>query len=398
MERTRAAAPGRRATARAPRAPPTRRRWSGSCGRCAACTTRPRSTASARSGLRGAYRAGGGRREGARVLPAPGRGGRAARAGGADRGALAEGGFTTRRRSAGSRSSSGAWRPSWPGAGPRSRARWGCGRRTASRSGPRRRPSPAPSSSAAACSTCRCRPRPHAHPELQGPLDFANVRIPALARSPLPCGPTCSRPDPEGAPLPRGAVLCLVRFDYRWSGHRWSRRAMSCARWRGPRQVGHTGVTVPGEDHPELPPAPRAPAAPPARAGARALELGRPLDGRAPRRPRPRRVARGGGAHRQPRGAAPCGDLGAAVRVLRELGGPGAGALIDDFLLRWSVSDAHLGLREMLGLGVVPPGWQPHALAARATHHPTLSLRRVVAPRVLLSSRPWQRPCVPPQK
>jgi tetratricopeptide (TPR) repeat protein len=52
------------------------------------------------------------------------------------------------------------------------------------------------------------------------------------------------------------------------------------------------------------------------------------------------------------------GDLGAAVRVLRETRGPTAGAAIAD-LVRWSASDAHLGLREVLGITAVPEGWDP---------------------------------------
>jgi hypothetical protein len=44
-----------------------------------------------------------------------------------------------------------------------------------------------------------------------------------------------------------------------------------------------------------------------------------------------------------------CGDLGAAVRVLHATRGEAAGAEVLD-LMRWSVSEGHLGLREMLGI------------------------------------------------
>ena len=44
-----------------------------------------------------------------------------------------------------------------------------------------------------------------------------------------------------------------------------------------------------------------------------------------------------------------CGDLGAAVRVLHATRGEAAGPEVLD-LMRWSVSEGHLGLREMLGI------------------------------------------------
>jgi tetratricopeptide (TPR) repeat protein len=44
-----------------------------------------------------------------------------------------------------------------------------------------------------------------------------------------------------------------------------------------------------------------------------------------------------------------CGDLGAAVRVLHATRGEAAGGEVLD-LMRWSVSEGHLGLREMLGI------------------------------------------------
>jgi hypothetical protein len=44
-----------------------------------------------------------------------------------------------------------------------------------------------------------------------------------------------------------------------------------------------------------------------------------------------------------------CGDLGAAVRVLHATRGAAAGPEVLD-LMRWSVSEGHLGLRELLGI------------------------------------------------
>jgi tetratricopeptide (TPR) repeat protein len=46
-----------------------------------------------------------------------------------------------------------------------------------------------------------------------------------------------------------------------------------------------------------------------------------------------------------------CGDLGAAVRVIHATRGPAAGQAVID-LVRWSVSEGHLGLRELLGVAV----------------------------------------------
>ena len=46
-----------------------------------------------------------------------------------------------------------------------------------------------------------------------------------------------------------------------------------------------------------------------------------------------------------------CGDLGAAVRVIHATRGAGAGRAVLD-LVRWSVSEGHLGLRELLGLAL----------------------------------------------
>ena len=46
-----------------------------------------------------------------------------------------------------------------------------------------------------------------------------------------------------------------------------------------------------------------------------------------------------------------CGDLGAAVRVIHSTRGAAAGLAVLD-LVRWSVSEGHLGLRELLGLAV----------------------------------------------
>jgi tetratricopeptide (TPR) repeat protein len=46
-----------------------------------------------------------------------------------------------------------------------------------------------------------------------------------------------------------------------------------------------------------------------------------------------------------------CGDLGAAVRVIHATRGAGAGLAVLD-LVRWSVSEGHLGLRELLGLAL----------------------------------------------
>jgi tetratricopeptide (TPR) repeat protein len=46
-----------------------------------------------------------------------------------------------------------------------------------------------------------------------------------------------------------------------------------------------------------------------------------------------------------------CGDLGAAVRVIHASRGMGAAEAVID-LVRWSVSEGHLGLRELLGLTV----------------------------------------------
>jgi tetratricopeptide (TPR) repeat protein len=46
-----------------------------------------------------------------------------------------------------------------------------------------------------------------------------------------------------------------------------------------------------------------------------------------------------------------CGDLGAAVRVIHSTRGAGAGLAVLD-LVRWSVSEGHLGLRELLGLAL----------------------------------------------
>jgi tetratricopeptide (TPR) repeat protein len=46
-----------------------------------------------------------------------------------------------------------------------------------------------------------------------------------------------------------------------------------------------------------------------------------------------------------------CGDLGAAVRVIHSTRGAGAGMAVLD-LVRWSVSEGHLGLRELLGLAL----------------------------------------------
>jgi hypothetical protein len=46
-----------------------------------------------------------------------------------------------------------------------------------------------------------------------------------------------------------------------------------------------------------------------------------------------------------------CGDLGAAVRMLHASRGMAAGPAVLD-LIRWSVSEGHLGLREMLGISV----------------------------------------------
>jgi hypothetical protein len=205
-------------------------------------------------------------------------------------------------------------------------------------------------------------PALYAHPELQGPLDFANVRdaagpVPAFAVRP---DLLAARPEKELLFLV-GRALCLVRFDHLVV---WPQVVSSSQELRAlagaALKVGHTGVTVPGEDHPSFPQLlallqrllpvqalePLSSVAPWMAEHLGGLDLETWLAA----------VARTA-SHA---GLLLCGDLGAAVRVLRELGGPGAGALIDD-LLRWSVSDAHLGLREMLGLGVVPPDWQPHA-------------------------------------
>ena len=46
-----------------------------------------------------------------------------------------------------------------------------------------------------------------------------------------------------------------------------------------------------------------------------------------------------------------CGDLGAAVRMLHASRGMAAGPAVLD-LVRWSVSEGHLGLRELLGMNV----------------------------------------------
>jgi golgin subfamily B member 1 len=46
-----------------------------------------------------------------------------------------------------------------------------------------------------------------------------------------------------------------------------------------------------------------------------------------------------------------CGDLGAAVRVIHATRGAAAGQAVID-LVRWSVSEGHLGLRELLGVAV----------------------------------------------
>jgi tetratricopeptide (TPR) repeat protein len=46
-----------------------------------------------------------------------------------------------------------------------------------------------------------------------------------------------------------------------------------------------------------------------------------------------------------------CGDLGAAVRVIHATRGPAAAEAVID-LCRWSVSEGHLGLRELLGVAV----------------------------------------------
>jgi hypothetical protein len=54
-----------------------------------------------------------------------------------------------------------------------------------------------------------------------------------------------------------------------------------------------------------------------------------------------------------------CGDLGAAVRVLHATRGEAAGPEVLD-LMRWSVSEGHLGLRELLGIAdSVAAGFQP---------------------------------------
>jgi hypothetical protein len=47
-----------------------------------------------------------------------------------------------------------------------------------------------------------------------------------------------------------------------------------------------------------------------------------------------------------------CGDLGAAVRVLHATRGINAGPAVLD-LVRWSVSEGHLGLRDLLGTATV---------------------------------------------
>jgi hypothetical protein len=46
-----------------------------------------------------------------------------------------------------------------------------------------------------------------------------------------------------------------------------------------------------------------------------------------------------------------CGDLGAAIRVIHATRGMAAGKAVLD-LVRWSVSESHLGLRELLGVAV----------------------------------------------